>query len=337
MADGDAVTLVTGGTGFIGGRLVARLVRDGHRVRCLVRPSADTSALTGLGVDLSVGDLTDPASLRRAVDGCRDVVHCAAMVTDWALPGEVRRVNVDGTRALLEASAAVGLERFVHISSTDVYGHPGGREVDETHRPGSFRNWYAQTKLAAEAEVRRAAAAHRLATVILRPGTVYGPGSREVVLEIARAIRGRHMVLIGDGRAVAGLCYVENLVDAVLAARAEPAVAGAVLNVVDGVEVTWRGFVDDLAAGLGCPPVRWSIPYRVAEPLGLGLEQGYRLLRRMTGLRTRPLLSRQAVQVMGVDQRFSNRGAREQLGWEPRVGYAAGLAATLDWLRAVGV
>ncbi len=337
MADGEGLTLVTGGTGFIGGRLVAALVRDGHRVRCLVRASADTDALAALGVELSVGDLTDPASLARAVEGSRHVLHCAAMVTDWALPSEVRRVNVDGTRVLLECSAAARVERFVHISSPDVYGHPGGRGVEETRRPESFRNWYAQTKLGAEVEVRRVAATRGLPTVILRPATVYGPGSREVVLEIARAIRGRHMVLIGGGRAVAGLCFVDNLVDAAVRAMVEPAAVGAVLNVADGTEVSWRELVDDLADGLGCPRVRWSLPYRMAVPLAVGLEHGYRSLRRMTGLRTRPLLSRQAVQVMGIDQSFSNRRARELLAWEPRVGYAEGLAATLDWLRAVGV
>jgi nucleoside-diphosphate-sugar epimerase len=101
----------------------------------------------------------------------------------------------------------------------------------------------------------------------------------------------------------------------------------------DGLDVTWRRFLGDVADGLGCPRPRWGLPYGAAYGLATALEQAYRLVRKLTGLRTRPLLSRQAVQVLGKNQDFSNRRAREQLGWEPRVSYAAGLEATLGWLR----
>ncbi|HXW59726.1 MAG TPA: hypothetical protein VEJ23_09650, partial [Solirubrobacteraceae bacterium] len=123
------------------------------------------------------------------------------------------------------------------------------------------------------------------------------------------------------------------LIDAAVLALQTDAASGHALNVTDGVDVTWRQLTDDLAAGLGCPRVRFSLPYPVAYGAGLVLERGYRALRSATGLTVDPLLSRQAVQVLGVDQSFSNRLAREVLGWEPRVGYAAGLRATLAWLH----
>jgi len=332
----DDVCLVTGATGFIGGHLAERLVREGQHVRCLVRPTSDTTLLEGLDVELAVGDLTDASSLARAVDGARHVLHCGAMVSDWATAKEVAAVNVEGTRNLLAACAGRPIERFVHFSSTDVYGYPGGAAIDETHAATRFRNWYAQTKLAAEEEVRRAEAEHGLDVVILRPATVYGPRSTDVVGEIARAIRSRTMVLVDGGRAIAGLCFVDNVVDAAVLAMGNGA-GGEAFNATDGLDVTWREFADGLAAGLGCPQVRWSLPYRVAEGVGFSLEHGYRALRRTTRLKTRPLLSRQAVHVMGTNQSFSNRKARELLGWEPRVSYADGLEATLAWLRAEGV
>ncbi len=226
----DDVCLVTGATGFIGSHLAERLVRDGYQVRCLVRPTSDTTSLNGLDVELATGDLTSAHSLARAVEGCRYVFHCGAMVSDWATPKEVSRVNVEGTRELLSASAAASVRRVVHFSSTDVYGYPGGFEIDETYTATGFRNWYAQTKLAAEAEVRRFGASRDLETVILRPATVYGPRSREVVLEIARAIRGGNMVLIDNGRAIAGLCFVENLVDAALLAMHDDGARGQAFN-----------------------------------------------------------------------------------------------------------
>lgn len=327
--------LLTGASGFIGGRLAARLAQEGRQVRCLVRASSDTAQLERLGVELSLGDLTDPDSLTRAAHGVSHVVHCGALVSDWATTQEIERVNVAGTRELLQAAAGASVRRFVHFSTTDVYGHPGGAAIEESHMATRFGNWYAQSKRQAEAEVRRAQAASSPNAVILRPATVYGPGSRDVVGEIARAIQGRHMLLIDGGRALAGLCYVENLVDAALLALRHDAAPGNAFNVSDGLPVTWRQLTDDLAAGLHCPPVRFSLPYPLANGLGFALEHGYRLLRRATGLSTPPLLSRQAVQVLGRDQDFSNRKLKDTLGWEPRVDYATGLQATLAWLAAV--
>jgi len=142
------------------------------------------------------------------------------------------------------------------------------------------------------------------------------------------------MVLVDRGRAVAGLGYVANLVDAAVLALRHQAAPGHAFNVSDGLNVTWKEFTDGLADGLGCPQVRWSLPYWMANGIGFSLEHGYRLLRKTTRLNTPPLLSRQAVHVLGTNQNFSTRKAREQLGWEPRIDYAAGLEATVAWLKA---
>ena len=327
----DSVCLLTGASGFIGGHLAERLVKDGYQVRCLVRPSSDTSLLEGLEVEIAEGDLTSSRSLERAVAGCTYVLHCGALVSDWAGAKEIAAINVEGTRNLLHASVRASVERFVHFSTTDVYGYPGGAAVNESFNGTGFSNWYSQTKRAAEAEVR---SARGIETVVLRPATVYGPRSKEVVGEIARAMRNGNMLLIDRGRAVAGLCYVDNLVDAALLALRHEAAAGHAFNATDGLPVTWREFTEGLAEGLGCKPARWSMPYWMASGIGFSLEHGYRLLHRTTKLTTQPLLSRQAVHVLGRNQDFSNQKARDVLGWEPRVDYAAGLAATLDWLKA---
>ena len=326
------ICLVTGASGFIGGHLVERLVRDGYQVRCLVRATSDTSRLEQLGVELAIGDLTNPRSLVRAAVGCTYVFHCGAMVSDWGTVEEIERINVTGTRELLKAAAEAGVVRFVHVSSTDIYGYPG-RPVDETHTGNGFRNWYSDTKRRAEDEVRRAETETRLETVILRPATVWGPRSTEVVGEFATALKGGYMLLVGGGRANAGLVYVDNLLDAaVLALRSEHA-AGEAFNLVDGLDVSWRQFLDRLAAGIGAKPPRLNLPYPVASGLGRGMEGGYRFLRERTNLTMPVLLSRQAVQIMGLEQDFNTTKARSVLGWTPRVGYDAGLEATLAWLR----
>jgi oxidoreductase len=327
------VCLITGGSGFIGGCLAQRLVGEGYEVRCLVRAGSDTSRLEELGVETVLGDLTRVESLAPAVEGAGHVFHCGALVSDWATVQEIRLVNVEGTRHLLEAAARAGVKRFIHLSTTDVYGYPQGTAIEESYTAWRFRNWYAQTKLEAEGEVRRVAERTGLETVILRPATVYGPGSKEVVGEIARAIEGGHMLLIDGGRPVAGLCYVENLIDAALLALTHEAASGQAFNVTDGLSTTWRELTDDLAKGLGCSRVRWSLPYWMASAIGFSLEQAYRLLRELTGLKLPPLLSRQAVQVLGKSQDFGNGKLRQTLGWAPRVGYGAGLEATIAWLK----
>jgi nucleoside-diphosphate-sugar epimerase len=331
------VCLITGATGFIGGHLAQRLVQEGFEVRCLVRPSSDTSLLDELDLEVVVGDLTRAPSLAHATEGCSYVFHCGALVSDWATAEEITRTNVQGTSNVLKACVDASVQRFVHFSTTDVYGYPGRAAIDETHVSTRFRNWYAQTKLAAEAEVRRVERAHKLDTVILRPATVYGPRSTDVVGEIARAMRNGSMVLVGGGRSVAGLCYVDNLMDAAVLALRHEAAPGQAFNVSDGLDVTWKEFTDGLAQGLGCSQVRWSLPYWMANGIGFSLEHGYRFLRKTTRLTTPPLLSRQAVHVLGRDQTFSNRKARELLGWEPRVDYATGLEATVAWLQSESV
>jgi len=334
-AAGEQLCLVTGATGFIGGRLAARLAQEGYRVRALARQSSDTTHLAALDIEIVTGDLADTASLEGAVAGCAQVIHCAALVSDWATTAEITEANVEGTRRLLDAATGASVVRFIHLSTTDVYGHPGGPPVDESFTDdGRIHNWYAHTKRQAERAVRDAGQTGRIETAILRPATVYGPGSRDVIGEIARAIRGGHMLLIDRGRAVAGLCFVENLLDAALLALRHQAAPGNAFNVSDDLAVTWRQLTDDLAAGLSCRQVRFSMPYRLAGAIGFSLEQGYRLLRSSTGLSTPPLLSRQAVQVLGRDQLFSSRKLRQTLGWEPRVGYDEGLSATLEWLKS---
>ena len=329
----DDVCLITGASGFIGGRLAKRLVQEGYSVRCLVRASSDTSLLDKLDVQIAVGDLASAGSLARAVEGCDYVFHCGALVSDWATREEIARTNVEGTRSLLGASVDASVQRFIHFSTTDVYGYPNGEAIDESYATKRLRNWYAQTKLDAEAEVRRVEEGHALDTVILRPATVYGPGSTDVIGEIARAIRARNMLLVNRGRAVAGLCYVDNLMDAAILVLHHEDAPGHAFNVSDGLAITWKEFTDGLAEGLGCSNVRWSLPYWMANGIGFSLEHCYRLLRKTTGPHAPPLLSRQAVQVLGNDQDFSNRKAREMLGWEPRVDYPAGLEATVAWLR----
>ena len=145
-----ASNLVTGASGFLGSHLAEALVARGESVRALVRPTSSTAHLQSLGVELAYGDLTDEQSLRTALRGIERVYHCAALVADWGASwAAFRAANVTGLRSLLEAATAVGVRRFIHVSTSDVYGYPDSPN-DET-APYRLRGWpYGDTKIAGE-------------------------------------------------------------------------------------------------------------------------------------------------------------------------------------------
>ncbi len=328
------IAFVTGATGFVGGHLVSRLLQEGFQVRCLVRSENAMSPDMRQKIDLVRGDLLDQPSLDRGTKGATLVFHCAAMVTDWATIKELKACNVEGTQNLLRAASEGGVKRFVHISTTDVYRHRGVRGVtEEAETDHPFSNWYSETKSLAERCVLDLEAQGGMEWVIVRPGTVFGPGSINVVGEIAKALRSRTMLLIRKGQSVAGLCYIDNLVDLLLLVGRHEDCVGEMINVCDGNDVTWKKFLDDLAVATGLPKPWLNLPYGVAFGLGFVMECGYRLLRKTTGLRLPALLSRQAVEVMGKHQDFSIRKAEAMLGFKPRAAYAEAMSCTASWLK----
>jgi nucleoside-diphosphate-sugar epimerase len=320
-------SLVTGASGFVGSHLAEALVAAGDQVRALVRPTADTDRLERLGVALCVGDLTDPASLERAVADVERVFHCAAVVTDWDPQNLSARVNVAGSAALAEAALRAGVRKFVHTSTTEVYGHPDARVSEDA--PYRYRGWpYCETKIEAE---KRIWECHRrgLPVTVLRPATVWGPRSRSVVVEFVELLRSGQMMLIDKGCKTAGLCYVTDLTD-VMRLVGQPEIGlGRVYNVADGSATTWVEFVNGLAALLGLPPVRASIPRRLAYPAGWLMEKWAAL----RGAGHRPLLTRMAVEFVGTHQGFSIARIQRELGWQPRVFLAEGLRRVEEWLR----
>jgi dihydroflavonol-4-reductase len=172
------LSLVTGGTGFVGAAVVRRLISEGQAVRALARPGGDHRNLDGLDIDLVYGDLQDIDSLRRAVKGCRRLYHVAAHYSLWESdPRVFYEVNVDGTRNILEAAGDEGLERIVHTSTVGALGHrDDGRPADE-ETPVTLDQMighYKRSKFLGE-EVAREAATRGLPVVIVNPSTPVGP------------------------------------------------------------------------------------------------------------------------------------------------------------------
>jgi UDP-glucose 4-epimerase len=226
------IVLVTGASGYLGRALTTRLARDGMAVRGAVRrPEAQLPA----GVQPVMVDLQeDTPSLASALAGCEAVVHCAAHLGDGARE-RFRRVNVDGTRALLDAAARAGVRRFVHVSSIAVYGwaQPGsvvGPQHGYDPCP-ELRDDYAWSKIEADRWAALYSARGLLDVVTLRPGIIYG-GGRDFVARMFRAVGGKLRVIFGSPRMRVPLVHVSDVVDAIARAIAVPSRIARAVNVV---------------------------------------------------------------------------------------------------------
>jgi nucleoside-diphosphate-sugar epimerase len=322
--------LVTGATGFVGGRLAQRLATEaGMHVRALVRTPAKGQWLADLGVELYPGDITHPASLETAIAGCDLVFHAAAWVSEGGGAAEVWAINVEGTRNVVEAAVAAGVERLVHVSSCAVYGSLQQFDIDETTPTRLRGNVYSDSKVAAENVVLEAYRQFGLPVVLARASQVYGPRSAQFTIRPVEVIKAGKMVLIDGGKHLCKPVYIDNLVDGLILCATVEAAAGQAINLTDDAPVPWRDFFGAYGRMLNIDKFP-SAPYPVAWAIGLYNE----VKAALQGKKAR--LNRAAVNALRSRNSFSNQKAKTLLGWEPKVNLAEGMKLTEAWLRAEG-
>ena len=326
------LTLVTGASGFIGSRIATSLLERGDAVRGLVRDPSKAAELREKGVELVQGDMEDAESLRRAAQGVECVYHTAAVVGDWPDVGQTRRVNVEGTRCLLEASVEAGARRFVHISSLAVYGNRHHRGTDES-APYRRGDTYTDAKIDSELVVLAFQRAGKIETVRLRPGFVYGPGDRLLIPKIIDALRNNKFVFVGDGSKQMNCVYIDDVAGIALLAGSNPAANGQAYNVTDGSQTMLRDFVAFIADTLQLPMPQRHVPPLLAVPGCYASEYVARALR----VKTAPLMNISRLRFLYYNQHYSIEKARCELGYAPRFTYRQGLPPTLDWSRTVGL
>jgi nucleoside-diphosphate-sugar epimerase len=237
--------------------------------------------------------------------------------------------NVVGVRNLVRAAAqAEGLQRFLHVSTTDVYGYPH-EPCDESHPPADAGLPYNRTKCLGEECVWEASRSSGLPVTIVRPATIYGPRGKAISTDIAVLIRQGLMAVVDGGRSPGGFCYVDNVADAIVQAATARETLGRAYNVTDGSGATWRSYVDALADGLKQRRPWIDIPSAIAFPLARAMEAPYRYL----GFRGRPLLTRHAVYLLSRSQEYPIGKAQREFGFSPAVSFEEGVARTIEWLK----
>ncbi len=258
------MNLVTGATGLLGSHIVEQLVKRGRPVRALVRRNSDISWLNGQGVELVYGDVTDKASLVRAMDGVQCVYHSAARVGDWGPWEEFVAISIDGTRNVLDVVRDQKIRRLVHISSISVFGHPAGdgRVIDETAPIGVnvFKwSYYTRAKVEAEKMVMDYYRRYGIPVAIVRPSWMYGPRDRASLPRMAKMIRTGKIKLVGPGDNRLNVTYAGNVAECCILAADNPKATGQVYSACSDGDITQKQFVDLLARELGCPR---SCPWR---------------------------------------------------------------------------
>ena len=277
------------------------------------------------------GSLSQSDALRSAALDATHIFHCAACSSDWAPWRTFQEANVTGVQNLLAVAGTIPtLQRFLHVSTTDVYGYP---EVpcDESHPVRDAGLPYNRIKCAGENCVRQAGLGGVPITIV-RPATIYGPRGREFVVNIAKHIRTRTMAVMNGGQSAGGFAYVDNVVDAMIGAALSPVTLNRAYNIADGSRASWRDYVNALADALGDRHPWIDLPFAAAWRLARALEGVHSTLH----LPGRLLLTRHAVLLLSRDQEFPCAAAERDFGFAPAVSFREGISRTIEWLTARG-
>ncbi len=307
--------LVTGAGGFIGSHLAERLVREGARVRAMVRYGSagrwgwlDDSPLV-TEMEVFAGDIRDSGNVRRAMEECDAVLHLAALIAipySYHAPDSYVRTNIDGTLNVLEAARLLKTPRVVHTSTSEVYGTALRVPIDEEH-PLQGQSPYSATKIGADKLVESYYRSFDLPVVTIRPFNTFGPrqSTRAVIPTIITQALAGQEIRLGSLTPTRDLNYVSNTVDGFLLGASVAGVEGETINLGSGEEIS----VGDLAK---------SIIRLVGRDVPIVTEEQ----------RLRP--EKSEVNRLLAD----NTRARQRLGWKPEVSFEQGLTKTIEWMRA---
>jgi nucleoside-diphosphate-sugar epimerase len=319
--------LVTGATGFIGGRLAERLLAAGWTIKVLVRDQRRLAQAVRKAATVIEGDLADLAALEKAVKEVAVVFHCAANVHTWDTLEAYQQTNVSGLVNILNAVIQhnPSLARFVHLSSVDVYGFPQ-QACDEHAITLATGFGYGDSKILGEYKLRELAASHAIPYTIIRPTNVMGPNS-PFIERIGAELRAGLMLTIDGGKANAGFIDVDNLVDYMIwAAEAECAISQC-YNARDDYDMSWAYFLRDFKQAIHGRGLIINLSFAVADSLAWIIEGFYRVFLP----RHEPLLHRLLVRIFGRTCGHYADKIRRDSGFSGKFSYQHSFQRSAQW------
>ena len=321
--------LVTGGTGFIGGSLAERLVKEGHEVRCLVRKTSNVSFLDKLGVEKIYGDIENISSLETAMKDIDTVYNMVGILGKWKIPEEIFwRTHVNGTKNILDASINAGIKKLVHCSTAGVLGVIEKLPADESY-PYNPYTIYETTKVEAEKLVFEYHNKYKLPVTIIRPELVYGP--RDLfTLKFFQAVKRGFFPIIGNGNNTCHLVYIDDLVKAFMLCIDKKATGDAYL--IGGESyITMNELLTNMANALGVKPPGIHIPIKLVSIMATMMEFSG------TVLNFEPILTKSRVRFFTENKGSSYAKAKKELGYVPDVSLEDGLRRSVEWYRKNGM
>jgi nucleoside-diphosphate-sugar epimerase len=313
---------VTGGSGFVGKRLLRDLVARRDEVIALARSATAKQEVIAAGAFPADGDLDDAAALVRSMKGAEVVYHCAALAKEWGALADFERINVGGTERVLAAAREAGVRRVLHVSTESVLldGRPLV-QVDERERasPKALPG-YPRTKALAELAVI-AANGGGLETVVVRPRFVWGEGDTTLFPTLVAKVKQGKFVWIDGGKALTSICHVANCTEGMIAA-ADKGRPGEVYFLTDGEPVEFRAFVTEWLGTAKVVPGNASIPLWLARAAAFTVDS----LWRAVGAEREPPVTRMAISLIGREVTVIDAKARKELGYRAAVTRAEGMA-----------
>jgi predicted dehydrogenase/nucleoside-diphosphate-sugar epimerase len=320
--------LVTGASGFLGGRLVEVLAQKGYPVRALVRKLSSTKKLKTCGVEILFGDVGDLESLRTAFREMEVVVHAAADTAGNEREGEWS--TIQGTRNVLQLCGQAGVRKLIYISSCAVYGvadYKKGAVVGEDaplERSPEKRGFYSWSKLKADQIVAEAIAEKKIPIISLRPGTIWGPGGEIFTPMMGFSLGEKLFAVIGNGEFVLPFVYIDNLVEAIVKGIEEKDTAGGVYNVVDPERITKKEYMKRLVKKIHPKATCIYIPYCLLISAVYFQEKLFSWVGR------KPFLTRYRLNSSQKSILYDSSKLQKELNWKPSVSVEEGIKGILN-------
>ena len=317
--------LVTGATGFLGGKTIDLVLKEGHEVVALVR---STSNREGLPKDIEVreADLFNEDSLEKAVQGVDAVIHFAAYFDFYPRDEELMfKVNIEGTKNLMNACVGTQVQRFIYCSTTETMGpirFPPGTEDTELRPEYS----YGESKILAERAIREISKDTDLGHIIIRPTGVMGEGDLYIIYEVAEQLyEGKVFALPNDLSAEIMYTHVDDVVAGFVAALTPMGALNNTIILCPDEAITWEEFVDVMTERLGVKPPRLRVP-KIFAKFGMMLLSPFKNRKKNSFF-----WHGKSVDMMYVNRVYSNEKAKRLLGWAPKVTMVEGFQRAIDW------